>query len=272
MTRKIFISHSTEDKKYVDMFVSLLKKFGFQEQNIFYSSDISQGVEPGELIMDRLKEELTHNPIVVYFLSQNYYTSVVCLNEMGASWLASQDHYPIALPGFLSQDIKGAINRDRLTIFLNEKTSVKEIHSLLKNISKKAGVEADEDVAIDIKGNITPFQKELQMLVEEEKYLCPDEEGLFDVVLEKERILPENWQEKSYCFKLPGLINPKKLGVGSLEKGETHWLFLYKTLGEFKVGDRVQFYLNEQLPFENKKFNDIGNCKNIYVSQIKKVG
>lgn len=271
MSRKLFISHSSLDQKYVDQFVELLKRFGFREKDIFYSSNITTGVEPGELIFDRLKSELTNTPVVLYFLSQNYYESVVCLNEMGASWVMTDKHYPIALPGFSPDEIRGAIKKDRLTICLNEKTSVKAIHSLLNCISKDTGVVADEDVAIDIKGNIEPFQEKLQKLIERNKYLFPDDEGFFEAVLGEERELPSSWQEKSSCFKLSSLIEPNALGIEKLPKRDSHWLFFYRKKGEFKEGDKVRFQLNNQSPFEEKDFKDIGKCKNIYVSHLEKI-
>ncbi|MCA5011579.1 toll/interleukin-1 receptor domain-containing protein [Enterococcus sp. S22(2020)] len=271
MTRKVFISHSFLDRNYVDEFVRLLKRFGFREKDIFYSSNITSGVEPGELILDRLKSELAESPIVLYFLSRNYYESAICLNEMGASWMVTDKHYPIALPGFSPNEIAGAVNRDRLTIMLNEKTGVKEIHSLLRKLSSDTNIVADEDVAIDIKGNIEPFQERIKKLIEESYYLNQDEDGFFEAVLEEKRILPNKWQEKSSCFKLSGLINPEVLGVEKLPKRDSHWLFFYNTWGSFKKGDKVKFQLNEQLPYEEKSFKDIGKCKNIYVSHLEKV-
>lgn len=270
MSRKLFISHSSLDRKYVDQFVELLKRFGFREKDIFYSSNITTGVKPGELIFDRLKSELTDSPVVLYFLSKNYYESVICLNEMGASWVMTDKHYPIALPDFSPDEIAGAIKKERLTICLNEKTNVKAIHSLLSCLSNDTGVTADEDVAIDIKGNIEPFQEKLQKLIEQENYLFPDEEGFFEAVLGEERKLPSTWQEKSSCFKLFNLIEPNSLGIEKLPKQDSHWLFFYREKGEFKEGDKVRFQLNTQSPFEEKKFKDIGKCKNIYVSHIEK--
>lgn len=271
MGRKVFISHSSLDRKYVDKFVELLKRFGFRDKDIFYSSNIANGVEPGELIFDCLKSELEDNPVVLYFLSKNYYNSVVCLNEMGASWMVTDKHYPIALPGFSPNDIEGAIKKDRLTIVLNEKTGVKEIHSLLKCLSKDTGIVADDDVTIDIKGNIEPFQLKIQKLIEQEHYLFPNEDGFFEAVLDEERELPDTWKEKSYCFKLSRLIEPSSLGIDKLPKKDSHWLFFYKEKREFKKGDKVSFQLNEQSPFEEKNFKDIGKCKNIYVSYLEKI-
>ncbi|MGN0245846.1 MAG: hypothetical protein ACI4DK_07765 [Lachnospiraceae bacterium] len=37
---------------------------------------------------------------MIFLLSDNYFNSVACLNEMGASWLAQKDHTIIGVPEF----------------------------------------------------------------------------------------------------------------------------------------------------------------------------
>lgn len=69
------------------------------------------------------------------FLSDHYYQSIPCLNEMGASWMLSDKHYPIALNNFSMKDMKGVISSERLAIAFNDKTSTNEINCLLKVIS-----------------------------------------------------------------------------------------------------------------------------------------
>lgn len=67
------------------------------------------------------------------FLSDHYYQSIPCLNEMGASWMLSDKHYPIALNNFSMKDMKGVISSERLAIAFNDKTSTNEINCLLKS-------------------------------------------------------------------------------------------------------------------------------------------
>lgn len=271
MERKIFISHSSLDQKYIGEFVKLLKKFGFHDKDIFYSSDIANGVQPGEIILNRLKEELENQPVVLYFLSENYYSSTICLNEMGASWMVTDKHYPIALPGFSSYKIKGAINNDRLAIMLNKKTSVKELHSLLKQLSADTGIVADEDVAIDIKGNIEPFQKDLKKLIEQENYLVPDEDGYFETILVDEREDKGTLAETHDCFKLPKMIAPEKLGLDSSVKNEKHWLLFFKTNVQFHVNDKVRFKLANKQPKKDYTYRGMSHCRNIYIYDLEKV-
>ena len=104
------------------------------EHRIFYSSTIETGVQPGELILTRLKGA-NQSTCHAVFLSDHYYQSIPCLNEMGASWMLSDKHYPIALNNFSMKDMKGVISSERLAIAFNDKTSTNEINCLLKVIS-----------------------------------------------------------------------------------------------------------------------------------------
>jgi hypothetical protein len=51
-------------------------------------------------------------------LSQNYYESAACLNEMGAVWMRQSQYYTILLPGFHFEEIKGAINPTKKALHL----------------------------------------------------------------------------------------------------------------------------------------------------------
>nr|WP_187307761.1 hypothetical protein [Ruminococcus sp. AF46-10NS] len=46
-------------------------------------------------------------------LSDNYYSSVACLNEMGATWVLKKEYRSILLPGLI-QKIEGAINPNKI--------------------------------------------------------------------------------------------------------------------------------------------------------------
>ncbi len=83
--RSIFISHSTIDKDYgmalKDLLVSLMPK-----QKVFLSSSDIQGVPVNQDINETIKNEISNGAYVIFLLSDNFYASVACLNEMGAAW------------------------------------------------------------------------------------------------------------------------------------------------------------------------------------------
>jgi len=271
--RKLFLSHSSKDKEYVDIFVELLINYGFREQDVFYSSNNATGINFGEKKFDRIKEEFDQQPVVIYFLSKNYYDSVACLNEMGASWVLAQKQYPVALPGFHVDEMKGAVSSDRLSLILDETTNVCAINNLLESLSSDTGVKVAEKFKLNIAGHTQPFLEQLKNLINYENYLYPDEAGYFEATLGELRRLSPKVEQTFYCFKLPKVVNPVSLGVEKLDENESHWLFFKRSLVKSKLYpyDKVRFKLQQKTPFENKEFKDVDKCKNIYVCWIEKV-
>ncbi|OJG75118.1 hypothetical protein RV12_GL001723 [Enterococcus quebecensis] len=272
MGRKVFVSHCYKDRRYADIFVQLLKKFGFREEDIFYSSSPETGVKPGEQIFDRLKKELEDSPIVLYFLSDNYYQSVPCLNEMGASWITTDIHYPIALPHFSPSKIKGAIGSDRLALLLNKELDAIQVCDLVSTIREQAGVVLPDELKYREIESVKPSFDKLKHYIQMEDYLIPDEDGVFETMLCEERVIKSEKKDQYACFKLSKPIAKNFIDVEKMSKKDNHWLFFNKSWGNFESGDTVQFKLNEEAPYFGERFfKDIGKCKNIYVSHLEKI-
>ena len=56
---------------------------------------------------------------IIFVLSDNYYKSPACLNEMGATWVLQKRYTTILLPGFDFKEVKGAINPTKISIKLD---------------------------------------------------------------------------------------------------------------------------------------------------------
>lgn len=97
---KIFISHSSKDKKYGKALVRLIESIGVSNKNIIFTSDDIHGIPLGQNIFDFLKNEISSNAHMLYLLSDNYFESPACLNEMGASWIIKNDYTFIGTPEF----------------------------------------------------------------------------------------------------------------------------------------------------------------------------
>lgn len=97
---KVFISHSSKDKVYGDLLVGLLKGLGLKREEIIYTSNEIYGIPLGKNIYDYLRNNIDTEIHMIFLLSENYFDSVACLNEMGAAWLAQNDHTIACVPGF----------------------------------------------------------------------------------------------------------------------------------------------------------------------------
>lgn len=132
---KIFISHSSEDKDYVNCLVDFLEDIGLTQEQIFCSSVPGYGIPLNEDIYEYLKKQFTnHNLHVILVLSSNYYASVACMNEMGAAWVLQSTYTTLLLPGFEFTEIKGAINPRQIGLKMDsDLTEVKDKLGQLKD-------------------------------------------------------------------------------------------------------------------------------------------
>ena len=122
----LFISHSHEDVSFVDALVELLRSIGFNRTNMFCSSVEGYGIVEGEDIYDTLKNLFRQYDIyVVFVLSEHYYSSAACLNEMGAAWVLQSNYSTILTKGFRPRDIHGAINPNKKAIVIDDARHVR---------------------------------------------------------------------------------------------------------------------------------------------------
>lgn len=118
---KLFISHAEKDAAIVKRLVELLLCIGMKEEDMFCSSVAGLGIPIKQNIYDYLRELLKRDDIYVMFmLSDNYYQSPACLNEMGAAWVTRHDCITFLLPGFEYKDIAGAVDPRELSIKLDD--------------------------------------------------------------------------------------------------------------------------------------------------------
>ncbi len=124
MKDKIFISHSAKDLKHIQSFVDDVLKLGLDipQSRIFCSSIEGQGIIAGEYIPDRLHNEINNACLALLFISKNYRSSEVCLNESGAAWalLPKTSVIPILLPDVDFAEI-GLLNLNRIGLKANKR-------------------------------------------------------------------------------------------------------------------------------------------------------
>jgi len=123
--KKIFISHSNEDVKFVEKIVEMLENMGINHDEIFCTSLAGYGVPFGEDFLERIKTELLTDEIeVIFVLSKNFYASSTCMCEMGAAWVLSNvRRIPIIIPPFTYSDIKGVDLSFKIGLTVNDLSS-----------------------------------------------------------------------------------------------------------------------------------------------------
>lgn len=140
---KIFISYSSEDLKYVEPFVEFLADIGLTNENLFCSSVPDYAIPLNQDIYDYLSSLFRNYKLyVVFMLSNNYYQSPVCLNEMGAAWVLKSEYTSILLPEFEYKEIKGAVNPNKIGMKLDDKEELlkKRLGELKDLITKEFSI------------------------------------------------------------------------------------------------------------------------------------
>lgn len=98
--KRIFISHASKDKELIGEFVDsiFLLGMGMGSEIIAYTSREDTGVPAGESIPQFIQDNIACADIVLLMISDNYKSSEVCLNEMGAAWALNKHIIQILLP------------------------------------------------------------------------------------------------------------------------------------------------------------------------------
>lgn len=95
------------------------------------------------------KQFQTRDLHVVYAFSDNYYSSVATLNEMGAAWVMRCKWTGLLLPGFTFNQLAGCIDKNQICIKLDDPdiiTLKQRLRQFRDDIIKEFGLESiDED-------------------------------------------------------------------------------------------------------------------------------
>lgn len=132
----IFISHSSENKEQVRLFVELLSAINLvPKRDIFCSSLPGYDIPIDTDIFEFLKNQfLDHNLHMIFIHSEEYYNSPVSLNEMGAAWVLKSTSTSVLVPGFEFDSMRGVINADKIAIKLD--SDVNEVKDKLNQLRK----------------------------------------------------------------------------------------------------------------------------------------
>lgn len=130
--KKIFISHATKDRELVGEFLELLESIGFNSDQIFCSSFEGYGIPLGENFLDKIKQELSSEVLVLFVITNNFYESKVSLCEMGAAWALSKGHIPIVVPPLTYSDIQGVIPLTQ-GLLINDVSKLNSLKEKLEN-------------------------------------------------------------------------------------------------------------------------------------------
>ncbi|WP_238916828.1 toll/interleukin-1 receptor domain-containing protein [Clostridium sp. YIM B02555] len=135
--KKIFLSHSSKDKKIVSYFMDdiLIGVLSFSHTDIFYTSGDGTKIESGENWRDSIKENIAQCEVIILFITPNYKQSEVCLNEMGAAWASGKKVLQLIVYPITYNNI-GVIMDVSQIEKLNDETSLDRVRDTIQEIFK----------------------------------------------------------------------------------------------------------------------------------------
>ncbi len=141
LSKKVFISHSSEDKGVVNAFIKDVLKIGigFKESDLFCTLD-SSSIKTGDDFREKIVENMRGADFILMFISKNYNLSEICKNELGAAWTFKNKRIlPFVLP-HTSFDQMGFLNIVKQGADITDKVKLDEFY---KEVCDYYAIEAD---------------------------------------------------------------------------------------------------------------------------------
>lgn len=242
---KLFISHSSDDKKYGQAFVDLIRCLQVKRNQIIFTGVPGYGVPDGMNIFEYLKKQMINNVYILLLLSSNYYESVACLNEMGATWVLDNDYDIVFTPEFDFNNKKfydSAIDNRKSVFNFNKQSLI-----ILKNkIIQKFDLQEDE---FDWNEGLEKFLEEIETIKSENKN--SKNSNTIDII-DKEKLNKDCIDSifKSFRDQDENIKITYKMHIESLEKKELDkedlyeiWFEVDKQISNMSVCDKDKLKL-----------------------------
>lgn len=215
--KKIFISHSSDDKVIVDTFIDLILQGGLSIKidEIFCISTDGSKIKSGEDWRNAIKDSLTSAKINFLIITPNYKESEVCLNEMGAAWVSNAKVLPMIIEPINYESV-GIIQQPKQIEKLLDEKSLDRIRDLLQEELEipTTRIKSDRWTAKK-KEFITVIAKYL----EENQFRVPVDRKTFEEILQEsgdlqktvESLIDEKSDLKKYIQELENIKDKKEV-------------------------------------------------------------
>ena len=143
--KKIFISHSSKDKKFAEALILLLNSLNINEGNVFCSSVPGYWIKKGNFF-EVIKEQFEHNDLYVIFIqSPRFYSSPVSLNEMGAAWALHREYYSFLTKDMDYEQMSAVVNNHDIACKVNNEDAKERLNDWMIDISRYFGKRPPKD-------------------------------------------------------------------------------------------------------------------------------
>lgn len=150
---KVFVSHSSKDRYFVEALVQLLEFIGLDDKTLFCSSVQGYGIGFNKDIFNTLREQFEkHDLYVIFVHSPHFYDSHASLNEMGAAWVLKTDFCSFLVKGFDYADMDGAIRpNERVSIKVDNDDAKSLMNDFKDQICQKFGLKCKNGIVWEVR-------------------------------------------------------------------------------------------------------------------------
>lgn len=136
---RVFVSHSSKDKKLTDLLVVLLRNaLNLSSGDIRYTSAAGYGLKTGETILEALRRDVLKASAVIGLLTPNSLKSTWAIFELGARWGSGQRFFPLCAAGVTPHDLPEPIK----SLSALECSDKSQLLKLLEDVAR----ELDQDL------------------------------------------------------------------------------------------------------------------------------
>lgn len=143
-SKNIFISHSSENREIAEHLCALLSNLGVNDDRVFCSSRIGQGVANGEKLNNAIAKAISKSSLILYLISRDFLDSSYCMEELGVGWYldirGKATCFFLILPDIELSELKGFINSKINKFQFIDKNHKDELSLLIENLCDDLGL------------------------------------------------------------------------------------------------------------------------------------
>jgi TIR domain len=138
---KLFVSHSSDDVKFVELLVDLLRNaLNLPTTGIRCTSLDGYKLPGGADIMGQLRQEVADAQVFVALISDSSLKSVYTLFELGARWGTTKPLIPLLAPGLSAQILPPPLNNFNALAT----DSRPQLYQLISDVAQKLGSNTED--------------------------------------------------------------------------------------------------------------------------------
>lgn len=141
MSHDIFISHASKDKALAEKLVDVLLSNGCDvtSDRILCTSLEGMGIPAGtNNFIEFLREKIQDPKLVILLLTENYFDSVFCVCELGATWGMGLKCFPITISPISKSNMPGTLKVAQAGDIL-DKSHLDELRDIVKDALETSG-------------------------------------------------------------------------------------------------------------------------------------